>query len=134
MPASSICSGCRQVVPKTINGRCPGCEADHQRERDAERAELEPWRKLYTTREWARARGRALQRYGRRCAVLERGQRCPATTGLEVHHTVPLSELWEDLGDDWPAFVRAACDRSILVPVCRPHHDAVEALRRQARA
>lgn len=98
-----------------------------------QRSQLEPWRKLYSTRAWKRARGRALQRYGRRCAVLAQGERCPTTDGLEVHHLVALSELWDELGVEWPVFVRAACDQSILVPVCSPHHDAVEESRRQAR-
>ena len=52
------------------------------------RCDLHPlrWRTKGSTREWRKTRVRILERDGYRCTHWERGERCDATTLLEIHH------------------------------------------------
>lgn len=59
-----------------------------------------------STRRWRKLRARALRRDGHQCTHLdEHGQRCPATFGLEVDHTIPLA----DGGADHLTNLRSLC-------------------------
>jgi 5-methylcytosine-specific restriction endonuclease McrA len=66
------------------------------------------WRTKGSTRNWRRRRLGILERDGYRCTHREQGERCTATTLLEVHHL---------RGDD----VLLVPDEE-LTTLCRKHH------------
>lgn len=71
-----------------------------------------------------------LERDGYHCRFVEE-ERCDERKELHVHHTVPLSEIWEAAGGT-PAFVRLATDTELLLTVCPAHNNVLDARRREA--
>jgi hypothetical protein len=126
------CVDCGDLVDKRElrNGRCPTHAQTDRRRRAAKRAKVEPWRRLYFTREWRRARAAALLRDGQRCRVTTDGDRCTETTDLSVHHDPPLEELY-DQSRDWQEFLWLATRPEVLFSTCVRHNNALDALRRR---
>lgn len=86
----TFCPHCGSIVPK--GRRCP-C-----RNRDAQRASTEPWRRAYRDPEYLRNRQEAIERQhgrckdcGRVCAVWDGTEWRTKGTG-EVDHELPLSQ------------------------------------------
>jgi 5-methylcytosine-specific restriction endonuclease McrA len=89
------CIRCGRIIPASMGSRC----------------ELHPTRwRSGSTREWRKTRERILARDGYRCTAHVRpGQRCEATTLLEVHHL------------DTDGNVLLSPDEE-LITLCRKHH------------
>jgi hypothetical protein len=92
--------------------------------------DAEPWRKAVQAA-GVPAGGGAGQGARRKCRAVIGGQRCQATTDLEVHHDPPLEQLWAQAGGDWALFVELATDERRLYALCRRHHAQADAIRRR---
>jgi 5-methylcytosine-specific restriction endonuclease McrA len=85
---ATTCISCGTRIPS--GSRCARCRPARQ---------VNGWA-------WQALRGRVLDRDGRQCTHRTRdGIRCPETTGLEVHHIVPLAKG----GTDDPHNLRTLC-------------------------
>lgn len=114
--------------------RCTACSSEHERAREqrraGERRVLEPWRMLYSSADWKRARRLRLSMDSSACVD------CGAVRGVSVDHVVPLRDLWrvhvveEARGVD--AFIIAATDLAFLRTRCGSCHGTIEADRRRA--
>jgi 5-methylcytosine-specific restriction endonuclease McrA len=82
MMLASICPGCGVVLPAGSGGRCAHCSRPQRS--GSSRPELDRYA-------WQRLRRAARLRDGNRCI------RCGSSERLHVHHTVPGSNLLEDL-------------------------------------
>jgi 5-methylcytosine-specific restriction endonuclease McrA len=78
------CLDCLTLIPS--GSRCPSCLHDHTVSTDTLRYSTEPWRLLYRTAAWRRARSTVLVRDNRQCT------RCHSTTHLQVHHRHRLAD------------------------------------------
>jgi 5-methylcytosine-specific restriction endonuclease McrA len=88
------CIKCGAIIPAEMGSRCA--------------AHPTRWRSG-STREWRKTRARILARDGHRCTAHVRpGQRCEATTLLEIHHLTGGNVL--SVPDDE------------LLTLCRRHH------------
>jgi predicted RNA-binding Zn-ribbon protein involved in translation (DUF1610 family) len=126
------CLDCRKlfVVERPKQSRCPSCGDAHRRRTQRPRQDAEPWRALYKLREWHRTAARVRLR-DVKCRAVIGGQRCQATTDLEVHHDPPLEQLWAQAGGDWALFVELATNERRLYALCRRHHAQADAIRRR---
>lgn len=85
-----------------------------ERSRTADRLATEPYRAIYATFKWKRARDRTVRRDGNRCQARINGVQCEITGGLNVHHIIPLKDGGEPF------------ELSNLVTLCRSHHEQIE--------
>lgn len=95
-----VCPRCGRAIPRGALHRCPMASApSRDRARERERRDREAWRGGYSSRDYAEARTRALERSHGRCEacgapVFERsgrGWRKVARDFGGTHHVVPLS-------------------------------------------
>jgi hypothetical protein len=133
MALGRICPGCGDLVEPAVG--CAKCEPDRlarERERTQQRSHGQPWRRLYSTSAWKKARVARRRRDGGRCVVVEHDARCPVRTRLQAHHRPrSLEELWHLARGEWDEFVRLATDLEQLVTTC-PRHNAMLDARRRA--
>lgn len=71
---------------------CPKCGRTHDRKGRCDNCQRDPnapWSKDRDRGVQARFRRAVLERDGHRCMAVVNGHRCPATTKLQAHHTIP---------------------------------------------
>lgn len=127
MPQATICSHCRKLIP---DGQLEAHRRAHTAARTRQRKATEPWRRIYSTQAWQRAREKTKKRDGHQCRAISNGCRCTGTTVLQVDHTTPLRDLYNQ-ASSWPAFVLAATQPDTLITVCPHHHSLLENHRRR---
>jgi hypothetical protein len=99
--------------------RCPDCALK------APERTGEPWRALYKTKEWEKARYRCFYRDDGRCRGQIGGARCRKRTELQAHHRKPLRALW-NMADGWVEFLELATKLEWLVSLCPRCHALAE--------
>lgn len=114
------CLDCKRL---THFSRCEECGKAHTRKRDLQRGQGEPWREVYGTAAWKRARSVILNSAAYRCQVTvytvdhPDGRRC-LKPAQDVHHVRKLRDLWREGKDP--------CDTRYLVATCRTCHRILE--------
>jgi len=134
MTVATVCSGCGKPTTSAIDGRCPSCAAGaevkrkrRERERTADRATGEPWRRLYGLAVWKNCRALVLERDGHRCQLRLSG-RCTGDSRLHAcHYPRSTAELWDIAMGDWDFFVELATDEHLVITGCEPCHLALDA-------
>lgn len=107
--------------------RCAACASVHERQREAGRADRrrrhEPWRALYGTPQWRKARARRL--------VLDEGRcvDCGTSHSVSVDHCTPLRVLWQQ-HTSFASFVERATRLEDLRTRCPSCHAIADADRR----
>jgi hypothetical protein len=103
--------------------------------RQQERFITESWRRIYYTDEWALCKRIVRQRDGNQCTWVENGERCDVRGNhrkpsfgkrLQVHHRVPMTELWRRAGQNWDSFLPMATNPDICALLCSHHHTLAE--------
>lgn len=107
--------GCGVLVE---SGYCPAHKPEEKPRLD------EPWRALYRTVEWFKARAHVRSRDGGQCQAIRNGAPCE-NLGTEVHHRTKLRDLWE-MYPEWVDFLQAATDPSVLILLCPTCHRIVD--------
>src|SRR5262245_45918550 len=74
----------------------------------AERLETEPWARLYSHRDWKKAKAVVRVRDGQRCTAMVDGHRCGRADRVSVHHEIPIRVLWDRAGGSFERFIRLA--------------------------